>query len=464
MTTGSQVTKPQNIPFAPKPEPGERTIRALILILPCHLVQTYNNTEPSDLIKTFEKGIPFEHSLGHCWITWDKNSDVCSIWDVCLHQQSGGGMGSILTDCIIDMLATHLPNTTKLWLGIDIRNKSFNKIISLYTKFGFKDPYISFIDPHGNHWQHVIPYGFVALSRSNDYMDPEDIERQKVQIDILYMLTQYVKIQRINFKDPELESVKEVAISVGKSHTDFCSIKMKFKLSFAKWLSKLSLNASTLNADGTVSQKEVGGAFLLDYPERQTDDFIWEVNLDKGKGILTQYEESVDIVPGRYNFHTHPREAYGKHRVSIGYPSGSDYFAFLLAVNNLRTIFHCVIALEGIYTISLSSYWCTRIIELDNNFKEGGNPLKQYITTNFNLPKVIPKGMTIDQAGKDYCVRINQQKLFNSQPPVFHCQFMSWNEIFSGTVIEVGYPVLFNQCFATERSLNTLENFHLTAY
>ena len=55
-----------------------------------------------------------------------------------------------------------------------------------------------------------------------------------------------------------------------------------------------------------------------------------------------------------YNFHSHPRNAYKKYNVKLGWPSGQDYIGFLLASIEDGTIFHMVITIEGIYIITLT--------------------------------------------------------------------------------------------------------------
>ena len=471
MDTGPDTDSPTTIiPFQPKPAAGEETVRALVLILPYNLIQKYKNTLSTFVLSSFEKGETFNHSLGHCWITWDKKSDVCSIWDVCLHKNPPGGFGSKLVDAIINTLAVKLRPTTTLWLGIDIRNKEFDKIAYLYSKFGFKDPYIDVTDPHGNIYANLT-YGFVALSRKNGYLDPAKIDKDKVYSDILYMLTQYVKINGIDNTDSELKAVKKVKKGVGilvnKNQRDFCSIRMKFNDSFTKWLSKLPTVAATFNPDkNTVTQKEIAGAFLLDYPEREstTGDFIWDITLDESKKWIYGTEDTVSLVHAFYNFHSHNEETYHKHNVKIAYPSGEDYNAFLVGVRKHGTIFHCVITLEGIYFISLAPYWCKNLIELVNDLDAGGTKLEKFIVDNFGLAKIIPTNMTDKQAGKHYCDLVNNMPLFIGKLPVFHAQFLSWDEVFAGSVIEVGYPVLFHQCFSTERSYNTMKKFNPAAF
>ena len=465
MDTDSHTTV---IPFKHNPTPGKETVRGLVLILPYNLIQKYN-TLSTFLLSSFEKGEPFNHSLGHCWITWEKKSDVCSILDICLHKNPPGGFGSKLVDAIINTLAVQLRPTTTLWLGIDIRNKEFGKIAYLYSKFGFKDPYIDNTDPHGNIYANLT-YGFVALSRKNGYVDPSNIDKDKVQSDIIYMLTQYVKINGVDNTDSELKAVKIVKkgvdISVNKNQRYFCSIRMKFSRFFAAWLKTLPTTAQTFNTDNTITLKEVAGAFLLDYPKREleTGDFIWDITLDQRKKVITGTEHTVPLVHAFYNFHTHNKGSYEFYSVEIGYPSGEDYNAFLTALKNNGTIFHCAVTLEGIYFISLAPYWCQNLTDLVKNIDSGGSKLWYHIKDSFAIQKVIPTNMNKKEAGKYYCDYMNNKKLLQGRPPVFHNQFLSWDEVLDESVIEVGYPVLFDQCFATERSYNTMKKFHPSAF
>ena len=38
--------------------------------------------------------------------------------------------------------------------------------------------------------------------------------------------------------------------------------------------------------------------------------------------------ESVDVIDTRYNFHTHPKEAYINHNCDLGWPSTDDLITF----------------------------------------------------------------------------------------------------------------------------------------
>jgi hypothetical protein len=467
-TNNTQATGPL-LPFPPLPLPGAATIRALILVLPTPTVIRYNTqsqTNPDSVLNELNNGSQFNESLGHCYVSWDKNSNICGIFDVCLHNKfiSKGGIGTIFMNIIMDSILINFPNNTIIWAGVDIRNQNFTKVISLYAKVGFEKPFVAFKDPFGNDYSKSLVHGFVSLQRENDYVDPTDIDRKGTIDETLYMLQQYAKVTKRG--DINLSSINEVKKGIDsdtkfKKAGTFCTIQAKFDIPFANWLSKLPMAASTLNQNGTVTQKEVGGAFWLDTPVIGSDGlYMWNIYWYKEKGINATREESVDMVIGRYNFHTHPREAYINHKVFIGFPSGQDYYAFLTATIKDSTVFHCVITLEGVYVISLLPFWANNMSELSQLITNGGDELYQHVKYQFEIPKVIPPGQKAIQAARNYPSIIRKMELFTGKPPVYNSEFLSWGDIKSGKAINVAYPVIYSQCFATERSMEAVRKLH----
>lgn len=465
-------------------------MRILIFVLEINEYNKYMNDPTGqgniNLLNDLNKGIATQKSLGHTYVAWDKKKDICGLFDLCLHQDSGKGLGTKLIETVLDTLAVHLPNSTTIWLGIDLRNKNFSKVVHLYAKFGFDQPFISYIDPFNFNYAEQLPYGFVSMHRFNDYIDPSDIYPEEVDNEVLYIISQYIKVKQF-YNNPDLNISQnpklQQAISIDLSRgVDFCSIIGKFDTSYARWLNRLVLSASTLNPDGSVSQKEVSGAFWVDNPkiDPATGAIYWEITVDKDRGINAVSEHYVPMQIGRYNFHTHPQETYKLYGVNIGFPSGQDYGAYLIAVMDNSTVFHCVLAMEGIYTISITKFWCANIEYLRSVVEQLGNTQSQqaqssnefsFLTSEMELPKVIPQGMTIEQAAHDYCKNITtkQINMFNTYPPfsgfggipVWECQFLSWKDIQNETkAVEVAYPVMFNECFATERSLIALKRLH----
>ena len=75
--------------------------------------------------------------------------------------------------------------------------------------------------------------------------------------------------------------------------------------------------------------------------------------IENPNSLISGIEEEVDAVLNRYNFHTHPREAYIRNNVVKGWPSAQDYLGFIDLDGN--TIFHSVITLEGVYINGIGS-------------------------------------------------------------------------------------------------------------
>jgi hypothetical protein len=359
-----------------------------------------------------------------------------------------------------------------------MRNKIFYKVASLYAKFGFKSPLITDTDPFGNNWIETLPYGFISMKRNNDYIDPVDINRESVLTHIKYIRRNFININNIGNIITDIDNDDTFMDDRNPS----CTLNMSFNKSFAKWLKRLPLSASSLNKNGTVTQKEISSSFFLDNPkENSQGKIIWEIIRDKKVDKNFGEEQAVNVQHSRYNFHTHPREAYLSHEVKIGYPSGEDYLAFLnySLYNEIKTIFHCVITIEGIYTISIAEFWIERFTDLQNLILdreklqasiEAKEPLKYQVNkitqdaimNNINLPKVFPPNIqTSEEAGKVYSEYINTIQIIydngNVYPPVFHVSFKSWDNIINGQVISIYYPTLYNQCFVKHKTIKDFE-------
>lgn len=462
---------------------GNETARGIIIVLPSTRIK--DNIWNKSLLDDFRNGTIYNESLGHCYFTWDKKQNICGIWDICLHKITGKGLGSKLIESILDSLSTHLPDDTMLWLGIDMSNKIFYKVASLYAKFGFKSPLITDTDPFGNNWIETLPYGFISMKRNNDYIDPVDINRESVLTHIKYIRRNFININNIGNIITDIDNDDTFMDDRNPS----CTLNMSFNKSFAKWLKRLPLSASSLNKNGTITQKEVSSSFFLDNPkENSQGKIIWEIVRDKKVDKNFGEEQSVNVQHSRYNFHTHPREAYLSHEVKIGYPSGEDYLAFLnySLYNEIKTIFHCVITIEGIYIISIAEFWIEKFTDLQNlildreklqasieaNKLDPKKPLKYQVNKItqdaimnnkiINVPKVFPPNIqTREEAGKAYSEYINTKQIIydngNVYPPVFHVSFKSWDNIINGEVISIYYPTLYNQCFVKHKTIKDFE-------
>ena len=136
----------------------------------------------------------------------------------------------------------------------------------------------------------------------------------------------------------------------------------------------------------------------------------------------------------RYNFHTHPLKAYKNNNVSNGWPSGQDYLAFLKLDNH--TIFHTVVAIEGIYIISLSKRCYIKLRDID----------KKYIKKEFKIDH------KENLYYEEYVNLINNKTYKNTNKPIFHIKFFRWPD--ATKHFEVYYIKTNNKCLATEEIFN----------
>jgi hypothetical protein len=268
-----------------------------------------------------------------------------------------------------------------------------------------------------------------------------------------------------------------------------CTLKLFFNINNADYLRKLALYSSTYNIFGKfsdynrslrspITQKEVGGALSIKpvgvpvepLPNIKTN-ILWEISSVVGQKIYGT-ERTVNNFDARYNFHTHPQQAYKTDKVIIGFPSGADYSAFLYCVANFNTIFTCTVTLEGIYTISLAAFW-TRTDSFNILMEDFIKNV--YINSYYSAQKLADyweKPKSSFKNPYEYTTFINSQiiepafssnfiknvELYDalSKKPLFNCTFLSYDDIANSKIFEIYYNRLGepSQCFATLSELN----------
>ena len=97
-------------------------------------------------------------------------------------------------------------------------------------------------------------------------------------------------------------------------------------------------------------------------------------------------------------------------KVLLGWPSSQDYLTFLLSTFFYGTVFHVVVALEGVYIVCLNNQQLT--LEQD---------LKDFIEDKYN----IDQGRKKDNS--TYLKRVNNIKY--KKHPIFIVQFLNWKSI-----------------------------------
>jgi hypothetical protein len=261
---------------------------------------------------------------------------------------------------IVESINIYLPVDTKIWVMVsNIENAEY------YIKEGFDNPHMVKISPLNYNFQTKI-YGFFK----------DNVKKPSVDVSSIFNKLNYT------VKSNMSENIKKCNL-----YTRFTPLSISFlkKLNYPKELS------GTLSVSKVIKEKE---------------KIIFELSVNP-ESILIGNDEDVDAVKGRYNFHTHPKKAYDNHGVIKGWPSSYDYVGFL-GLND-RTIFHTVVTIEGLYTISLSSEWDGDIKKVNRK-----KVLKLY---NFNH--------NLSISFKEYEKQINSLKYNGKQ--LFSIKYLSWD-------------------------------------
>ena len=275
---------------------------------------------------------------------------------------------------VLDSLLYYIPNDFKILTYTSVQNKP---IINKLIVNSFRNPYISNKSQLGQQFETDM----LLMCKMNNIIKSYDATN-----DIDFTLIRH------------------------KNRVD-SPYQFKFDSFTIKKLKKLSRFGSSLNNDGTISQKEIVGCFNL---KKIDSDFVHILQLcDESFTFGT--EEEVNSIKCRFSFHTHPFNLYDVYKFKLGYPSNVDYIGYLLTVET-GTLFHIVIGNEGIYIISLSQEWSKK-----TDFTVS-DELGDFIIQNFKFKKT-----KTDITLKSYINKVNQIQFQNKQ--IFNVEFRNWNEL-----------------------------------
>lgn len=127
--------------------------------------------------------------------------------------------------------------------------------------------------------------------------------------------------------------------AVMEGRTDgLCSIKISLSKQARKFLKDLCRKKNN---------KEYSGELAV---VRVKSNGAYEIGIMQGS-VQEGTDENVDVVGSLYSFHSHPEEAYVRHSVQKGWPSGTDYAGFAKLSDS--TLLHFVSTLEGLYVLTL---------------------------------------------------------------------------------------------------------------
>ena len=241
--------------------------------------------------------------------------------------------------------------------------------------------------------------------------------------------TVYIPIESINFEEIILKLIE----------LNYCLPKIiknekLFLVLTNTTSSKLSRISNLNHVNYTLEQFNNGNACVMEIQiSKNTIDFLRNLPISHRKEhsgslhtesiyklknperyihILTFTEDSIQegesqnvtVSKSKFNFHSHPKEAYLAHHVTKGWPSLTDYLGYYKLGN--YTIFHCVTTLEGIYIISFKS--------------KKNNNQEKFIESNYDIVK------TTNLTPEEYCSNVNALK-----NGIFKVDFATWKDLYN---------------------------------
>lgn len=371
------------------PIPETKYSLGIVLVIPRDQYNALESIPKGDTRVQYLNTVMFVNSItGYAYLIYDKQKRVCEIMGI---------HGPIISN-VLDSALSSIPNDVTLWIGIDLTNTFFDILISEYIKEGFSDPYICKVSPLGFTF---TTYGLCMLKQNN-------IINYNALNDVKYVLTQFLNRSR-----------------------GYCTLRACLSDDTAQYLQKVSTMGSTHNSDGVITQKEIAGRLLTGYIN---SDLSFELDIDKDS-IIWGDEEGVDVIVGLFNFHSHPKEAYDRHNVSLGWPSGQDYIGFWVSAMNHETILHIVASIEGFYVISMSEYWA-------KNKKSLPPTVDTFIGQEYDIRYQNGHNHTIEW----YIKKVNSIPYLGY--PLFLVQFFSWYDV--KQFFTVPYYRVGENCFARQ--------------
>jgi len=205
---------------------------------------------------------------------------------------------------------------------------------------------------------------------------------------------------------------KEIENTINQNKEKTCSLKIKFDKDLLEYLKNLCYK----------EKGEVGGSFEL-IPKQ---DYFYVKKVKEYGG----QKENVNVEITRYNFHSHPQEAYFRHNVKHAWASKTDFLGCVKM--GKKTIFHTITSLEGLYIIQLTNYWRNKTKEIPDD----------YILENYNVSR---KNSTTPD---EFVKIINNKKYKNF--PIFKVFYFPWSK--ANQVIKLNYLKEFDNCFHSDKA------------
>ncbi len=290
------------------PEDKKNTYRAVVLGI------SQNTMNKIDSLSNYQNKLDFINSNNftiNSFAFLVCNKDICEIHNL------------YDTNMIPFIISSVIPKIT-LWISVKLHNITDIHNLVLH---GFASPFTCRLSPLHN----IVDDDAICLLKV-----PGTVSRDlgKVYNDIEHIHSQYLN-----------------------NPGNACNITVKFIPETIDYLRKIPIQNST----------EIAGAMKIVGNHKENKKIIYDIEINN-KTIVNGNDEHVEVLNDKYNFHTHPRDAYIRNGVNYAWPSNHDYSGFLKAVFYSKSVFHVVVTLEGIYIISISPDYAGDINTLRSNY------------------------------------------------------------------------------------------------
>lgn len=315
---------------------------------------------------------------------------------------------------VLESVSTFLPKDSILWVPIDIARSDFVKVANTFVTNGFGNPYINTLSPHS---KKIPPSVCLSMENKNAEKNPQ------MALNKVYdVLQQY------------------------KNNQGVCFINVKLTKEAVKFLKNTCFSGFKKSKNGKKSQKELTGELYVENVVPENGKFVYVININKSS-VKAGKNEAVDVEPHRYNFHSHPEQAYVRHSVEKAWPSVVDFLGYLQLGKN--TIFHCVASIEGLYVLSFTPYWSQRLDKVDKN-------VKRFVDKKFEIDHKEP------HTPKEYTEIVNNIKYKpkgeKEGHAIFHVDFFKWKN--AGNVFSVFFPQIGSSCLVSQKIVDKYRKIH----
>ena len=327
---------------------------------------------------------------------------------------------------ILQSMSVTLPKDAIIWVPIDIAREDFVKVANTFVTNGFENPYINTISPHSLNMPPSL-----CLSMKNKGLDKKGA----------------VAPGDFGESNPNmtLNKVYDV-LQQYKNNEGVCFVNVQLTKQAVDFLKGTCFSGFQKGKNGKKSQKELTGELYVKNVIPKDGKFIYIIDINL-HSVKAGKNESVDVEPHRYNFHSHPKEAYERHDVDKAWPSVIDYLGYLQLGKN--TIFHCVASIEGMYVLSFTPHWSQRLDQVDKK-------LTKFVDKNFEIEHEEP------YTPKEYTKFINNIKYKpkgeKEGHAIFHVDFFSWKK--AGRVFSVFFPQIGSSCLVSQKIVNNYRRVH----